>query len=752
MGWMITALFVPEMVLFIAYKQWKTARKLTKEFGGVLTGNATEISESSSIKKLSRSVNRWWLEKQAWIQGMVQKKPDQGCSHDPNYNRHRQWTTSHSFMLSMGGLALTTNDESGTQFIPNHDWVTFTAKGARFILVAEDDQPTDQKLLNISKKRIEDKSKSDYFLKVITVLRTLFFSLNCIVRLCQRLGLTPLEVNTAMHVACALLMNILWLHKPHEVHRPIILFGERAARLAALLFQLETESSSAEWTAKLLGPSGNPEPEIGSVPNASVIDNGFSSASHDEAGGILRNSREEDSTNNDPTHDLSRRTDSQSGTPKVQSKLIYLRASDYPASHKYNSNISPNRPAGRSKVHKKSSETRDLFSSSAVEGRQSEEQETIRRPRSPGSAHVGLASDWIHAGRRWRGSVATGADSPYATEHTREPALRKVYSNATLSTTSLLGRGMAGPSNSEPDSSDPDAISELPIDNVSSEHLDQVTDEEHDARECPLMMLLRCRLADDAIRSFDLDKRRKLYDIVNWNTVGQENHEGAVAAKDHEKWELLEYCRFTWLDRHERWKFFCNPAFAAFTMIYGGGHILMVLLQSTSMLRTRTEVVIYQISSFLVALTSVALFVFDKGIPWISEVLYVPSLITCPLACVRSMLECCFRRVKQETPDRTPGAEWLTAKFPCLKSVPKKMSRFFEKYISKGRILPLFQETEGKFTKAKIIYVLKTGFVVFLMLVFAACRLYLVVESFYTLSNLPDRFFQRPDFSVLPFL
>lgn len=147
-----------------------------------------------------------------------------------------KWTITHSYLLTMGGIAFSPYDKSsGAQIIPYTYWATVTIPGAAFINMID---PT---VLRIPKRFVEDKSKSSAFFKAYVIFQTGFFILQCIERLVQRLGITPIELNTCMHVICAVLMNTLWWYKPFCVEAPFLIHDEHGLRLGALLHMIDEE-------------------------------------------------------------------------------------------------------------------------------------------------------------------------------------------------------------------------------------------------------------------------------------------------------------------------------------------------------------------------------------------------------------------------------------------------------------------------------------------------------------------------------
>lgn len=68
--------------------------------------------------------------------------------------------------------------------------------------------------LQISEKDILDKSKASGLAKALVCAQALWFCIQCLSRILQSLPITLLELNTFAHCLCALIIYLLWWHKP----------------------------------------------------------------------------------------------------------------------------------------------------------------------------------------------------------------------------------------------------------------------------------------------------------------------------------------------------------------------------------------------------------------------------------------------------------------------------------------------------------------------------------------------------------
>lgn len=88
----------------------------------------------------------------------------------------------------------------------------------------------------ISIESINDKSKADVLTKGLVCIQSMWMLVQAAGRKIEGLPVTLLELNTIMHVVCALAMYILWLKKPQDVGLPTRIEDRHKSRpLGALL-------------------------------------------------------------------------------------------------------------------------------------------------------------------------------------------------------------------------------------------------------------------------------------------------------------------------------------------------------------------------------------------------------------------------------------------------------------------------------------------------------------------------------------
>ncbi|KAI9790322.1 MAG: hypothetical protein M1833_001959 [Piccolia ochrophora] len=127
------------------------------------------------------------------------------CSSVKEFRRsgYDQWTMSHAFLADMGGFTLHTPD-----------WPPFplNSKQLHYLVINKYIEYPE-----VNKKDIADKNKNDGFARVLTVLQTLWFFLDCVGRGAQGLELTTFELTALSFILCTLGTWFFWAHKPSDV-------------------------------------------------------------------------------------------------------------------------------------------------------------------------------------------------------------------------------------------------------------------------------------------------------------------------------------------------------------------------------------------------------------------------------------------------------------------------------------------------------------------------------------------------------
>ena len=152
---------------------------------------------------------------------------------------HSGWNIVHGFCAGMGCFAFNPTNlttDTGTPILaPEYRRVTLTARGVALL--------ADCGLLpDIETNYLKDKSKSDGLSKFIACVQAAWLIVQVIGRLVLGLQVTLLEINTLGHVFCALLIYVLWWHKPRMVQEPISLDGNSMGPLCAYMYMSSSMS------------------------------------------------------------------------------------------------------------------------------------------------------------------------------------------------------------------------------------------------------------------------------------------------------------------------------------------------------------------------------------------------------------------------------------------------------------------------------------------------------------------------------
>ncbi|KAF8987373.1 hypothetical protein BDQ17DRAFT_1548182 [Cyathus striatus] len=118
------------------------------------------------------------------------------------------WTMKHAHFLQMGGFYMTSKEYSG---------VLCPYKFHEFLVAGKIAFP------KVTEAEIQDKSKADSLAKILLVMKTLWFVVQCLGRLIKGYALTPLEVTTLAVTVCTFMLSIIWWDKPFDVRQPIML-------------------------------------------------------------------------------------------------------------------------------------------------------------------------------------------------------------------------------------------------------------------------------------------------------------------------------------------------------------------------------------------------------------------------------------------------------------------------------------------------------------------------------------------------
>lgn len=138
----------------------------------------------------------------------------------------------HSFYAGMGGFVIDLGPTSQIGDIPvigGNQSLTLTPRGIALLARCG-------LLPNIQESEIVDKCKADGSAKSLACLQAGWMIVQVISRVVYGLPVTLLEVNILGHILCALIIYILWWHKPRLVQEPSRLTGEWTRAVGAYMY------------------------------------------------------------------------------------------------------------------------------------------------------------------------------------------------------------------------------------------------------------------------------------------------------------------------------------------------------------------------------------------------------------------------------------------------------------------------------------------------------------------------------------
>ena len=142
-------------------------------------------------------------------------EPSSDISKHFTHALRKEWTTTHGFLILMGGYHQFDGDKPLVHLLPN-DVLFLIADGLL-------DPP--------SEEEIQDRGKSDFFAKGIVLVQTLWFTTQCVARHIKHLPITELEIATVAYTIPIVGIYICWWDKPLGLSQPIrvqkSLMGER---------------------------------------------------------------------------------------------------------------------------------------------------------------------------------------------------------------------------------------------------------------------------------------------------------------------------------------------------------------------------------------------------------------------------------------------------------------------------------------------------------------------------------------------
>ncbi|KAF2653592.1 hypothetical protein K491DRAFT_509445 [Lophiostoma macrostomum CBS 122681] len=127
-----------------------------------------------------------------------------------------EWTLTHSYFANMGGISVPSR-EGRNAYV--------TVQGEFFVLDTHQ-APRLLAMNHFTREEVLDKSKADYFIRVLWMIQILRLVIELIARAAYHLPITQLEIIAGSFAALSFLTVLVQIKKPQDIGKPIILKGE----------------------------------------------------------------------------------------------------------------------------------------------------------------------------------------------------------------------------------------------------------------------------------------------------------------------------------------------------------------------------------------------------------------------------------------------------------------------------------------------------------------------------------------------
>ncbi|KAF9445781.1 hypothetical protein P691DRAFT_709747, partial [Macrolepiota fuliginosa MF-IS2] len=195
---MVYAALVPEFVMLWALRQRIGAAHHAEEYNKRFHPKPVEAAEPSRTQSIPNRFLGLMSPILNWFRDPPQKEPG------------APWTLTHGFLLEMHGIA--------------------KYEGGRFVgFVREVDELSEP--FDLPEDEVTDKSKGDFLTKLIVVLQTTWFMLQCLARWVAHLPVTKLEVVTLAFTFLNILTYYFWWYKPQNMRVAIRYHAQTQAML-----------------------------------------------------------------------------------------------------------------------------------------------------------------------------------------------------------------------------------------------------------------------------------------------------------------------------------------------------------------------------------------------------------------------------------------------------------------------------------------------------------------------------------------
>ncbi|KAI9697786.1 MAG: hypothetical protein M1836_004462 [Candelina mexicana] len=175
--WLIGAVLFPELMVFFAYEEWASAKKIQKDLNELSKQQEKQITFSMA---------------------------------------YTFYTVMRGFLINIRGA----DDKDVPHFITSQGMKYFAQRNV---------------FIELSEASIRDKSKADIFAKSLVCVQVLWVVAEVIARKAAGYPITLLELHTLVNILCALLLYSFWFSKPLGIEDPTVVDSPPLQELLASL-------------------------------------------------------------------------------------------------------------------------------------------------------------------------------------------------------------------------------------------------------------------------------------------------------------------------------------------------------------------------------------------------------------------------------------------------------------------------------------------------------------------------------------
>ncbi|KUJ10470.1 uncharacterized protein LY89DRAFT_675297 [Mollisia scopiformis] len=251
-GMMIVAIVFPEVIISSAWRQLRSSQWLRKEINRIAQNRQDNYAQYKALRGHYSPHTPRPTDDQSSQKALLPTFEFETVSGDTAFSP----STSYPIIdLKTGGTkrALRDSEVESKSLVWNSEQAFFAVMGG----FAIENEYLDEKNIKVTLRRIltvngvlqlaklglmpvidpediSERSKADNIAKIFVLSQIIWFALQVIGRLASKIPVTPLEIHTAVHVACTIIMYLLWMKKPYDVRGSVPLNNPDAKDIAAL--------------------------------------------------------------------------------------------------------------------------------------------------------------------------------------------------------------------------------------------------------------------------------------------------------------------------------------------------------------------------------------------------------------------------------------------------------------------------------------------------------------------------------------